>query len=112
MRCVCRLMLSDIEMDMRLRLSAQRALLDSVPCSLRAVTVGWDKNEILFRCIYDGEISEEHKEELEVAATEIIADFSEPYTISTEYIRLDEPLSIKPYYLKWWVFIRYEKHRT
>ncbi|MFX1517655.1 MAG: hypothetical protein ACFFC6_15230 [Promethearchaeota archaeon] len=92
-------------------LSAQRALLDSVPGSLRAVTVGWKNTEILFRCIFDGEISEEYKEELEVAATEIIADFFEPYTISTEYIKLDEPLSIRPYFLKSWVFIRYEKHR-
>ena len=98
-------------MSVRLRLSAQAALLDSIPCTLRAVTVGWKNTEILLRCIFDGEISEEHKEELEVAATEIIADFTEPYTISTEHIRLDEPLSINPYYLKWWVFIRYEKHR-
>jgi len=105
-------MLSEREMSVRLRLSAQKALLDSVPYTLRAVTVGWKNTEILFRCIFNGEILEEHKEELEIAATEIIADFSEPYTISTEYIRLDEPLSIKQYYLKWWVFIRYEKQRT
>ena len=98
------------EIRKRLLLSIQRALLDKIPCSLRGVTVGWDKSEIIINCFFDGEISESDRELMEVAATEVIADFPSSYTISLDCFRKDAPEKIYPYTLKEWVYIRYENN--
>ena len=102
-------MMNDQDVSITLRLSAQRALLGAIPWSLRAVTVGWEGTTILMHCIFDGEISDEDKELLSIAATEIIADFSSPYTISFECIRHDSPNDISSRFLKDWIYIRYEE---
>ena len=102
-------MIDEPNLSIRLRLSAQRALLGAIPASLRAVTIGWKRTEIMMHCIFDGEISDDDRELLNIAATEIIADFSAPYTISFECFRLDAPNDISPYFLKYWVYIRHEE---
>ncbi len=56
-------------------LSVQRALLGEVPPALRGVTLGWDDSLIYLRCYFDGPISEEDHESMELVATEVMADF-------------------------------------
>lgn len=46
----------------KLLLSVQRALLDAVPQTLRAVTCDWEGTEIKLRFLSHGEISEEDLE--------------------------------------------------
>jgi hypothetical protein len=75
------------ELATTLRLSVQRALLGSVPATLRAVSVAVSDRCIHFRCCFDGPASDDDKELLSQAATEIIADFSEPWTISETLFR-------------------------
>lgn len=104
-----RMRMDERELRTRLLLSAQGALLGSIPCSLRKVTVGWKGTVIMMRCIFDGEISDNDRELLNVAATEILADFHSPYTISFECIRVDAPKETSQYFLKNWVYVRYEK---
>jgi len=98
------------EIRTNLLLSAQHALLDSIPCSLRGVTVGWKGTVIMMRCIFDGDISDDARELLSIAATEILADFPSPYTISFECIRVDAPKDTSQYFLKNWVYSRYENN--
>ena len=102
------IMMNEIELRRRLLLSIQRALLDKIPCSLRGVTIGWVKTEIIINCFFDGEISDTYRELMEVAATEVIADFSSPFTISLECFRKDAPEKLFPYTLKESAYIRYE----
>jgi hypothetical protein len=74
-----------------LRLSSQRALLGNVPASLRCASVEYRGTEIACRFVFDGEPEEEERGLLSCAATEIIADYPEPYTISEEHLRHSEP---------------------
>ena len=98
------------DLDVRIRLSAQRALLDQVPVSLRAVSIDIDGKRIYFRCIFDGEPTEYDKELLSVAATEIIADFCEPYTIEEHYLSIEAPDEME--YLKYVVYCRHESNNA
>lgn len=71
-------------------LSIQGALVGAITPHLRAVLVGWDEKTIQLYFIYDGDISEEDKEESECAATEVLADFP-GNDIKTEHVRCDFP---------------------
>jgi hypothetical protein len=95
--------------DTYIRMSAQGALLGQIPASLRAVSVDVDKanSKVLLRCIFDGAPTEDDWELLSVAATEIIADFSAPFTIEEEYLETKYPNEMK--HLKHLVYLRHEK---
>jgi hypothetical protein len=77
-----------------------------VPASLRAVSVDAGGSKIYYRCIFDGKPTEDEWELLSVAATEIIADFPEPYTIEEEYLHITHPGMME--HLKYVVFLRHE----
>lgn len=96
----------DKNLDVRIRLSAQRALLGQVTPSLRAVSVDVGERKVYFRCIFDGNPTEYVRELLSVAATEIIADFQEPYMIEEEYLSIEEPNEMK--HLKHLIYLRHE----
>lgn len=89
-----------------LRLSSQRALLGNVPVSLRCVSVEYRGTEIACRFVFDGEPDEEERGLLGCAATEIIADYPEPYTLSEEYLAIPSPADVP--YLRHIIFMRYE----
>jgi hypothetical protein len=93
--------------SIRIRLSAQRALLGQVSASLRAVSVDADAGTVYYRCIFDAPPLEDERELLSVAASEIIADFPAPYVIEEEYLYVPEPGRME--HLKYVVFLRYEK---
>jgi hypothetical protein len=61
--------------------SIQRALLGAVGDDLIAVTCGLAGTEIRINAYFSSQPSEESVEEIASVATEVIADFSEPYTI-------------------------------
>ena len=94
-----------MNMDINLRLSAQRALLDAVPIGLRAVSVEHKENMILVRSIFASQQSkDEHWESLSIAGTEIISDFPD-YKIKEEFLVNTEH---KMNHLKHLVFMRKE----
>ena len=95
------------EKGILLRLSAQRALLGNIPPSLRCASVEYRGTDIACRFVFDGEPAEDDKELLSCAATEIIADYSEPFTISEEYLAIRQPAEAP--YLRHIVFRRHEK---
>ena len=61
--------------NVNLKLSAQRALWGHIPPILRSVSLEYKNHKIFFQCVYDGEPSEDDKELLSMAGTEIAADF-------------------------------------
>lgn len=77
----------------RILLSLQKALIGSITSHLRAINVGWDESHITIYFFYDGEISEEDREESECVATEVLSAFPEN-TVTAHHIRCDEPEKI------------------
>ena len=98
-----------INIDVQLRLIAQRSLWGLVPSSLRAASVSYDAHIIAFRCIFDGPPSEDDWELLSIAATEIIADFDAPYTIDDQYLAIPYPQPME--HLRYLIYLRYELNK-
>jgi hypothetical protein len=92
--------------DILLRLSAQRALLGNIPTSLRCVSVEYNSTEITCSFVFDGIPSSDDKELLSHAATLIIADYPETYTINEVYLSI--PYLQNMPYLRNIVFMHYE----
>lgn len=89
-----------------IRLSAQRALWGHVPQSLRAFSVQLQENVIRTRAIFDETATGADKELLSVAGTEIIADYSAPFTIQEEFIVVPNEKEIQ--HLESLIYFRYE----
>jgi hypothetical protein len=64
-----------------LRLSAQRALLGAIGPNVVAVAVSYRGQQIVFQAWVDTNASPDQREDLDVAATEIIADFPPDWTL-------------------------------
>ena len=81
-----------------LLMSFQRALLGAVHRELRQASIEADPvgHRITVRYEYDGRPSEEAVQSGSVAATEVIADFSEPWTIHEEHVEAPFPQKLKP----------------
>lgn len=78
----------------RLLLSAQRALLGAVPSSLRGASIEAQGDTILWQCVFEREPTEEEKEMVSIAGTEIIADFPEAKKIEGKLLVQPSPLEI------------------
>jgi len=75
--------------------SVGRALLGEVFSSLRAVICFARSDESIYIVFYvDGQISEDDQESVEVAMTEVIADFPANVDISHEIRRVDSPIRL------------------
>jgi hypothetical protein len=85
----------DDPQQLHLSLSAQRALLGSVGPAVRAVTVGYMANMIVFAAYVDQEISDAEREDLDDAATEVIADYPEGWGLE---VTIREELPALPGY--------------
>lgn len=98
--------MGNLKPDVDLLLSAQRALLGAVPCNLRAVSVELRGSVLLFRAVFGREPTEEERELLSVACTEIIADFPQVMQAKEEFLVVSPPA--KPEHLAELVFSRAE----
>jgi hypothetical protein len=101
--------MTDTDIRIQLLLSVQRALLDAVPATLRAVTCGWAGTEITLQFLFDGSISEDDEESMRMAGTEVIADFPAPWTMAEEIVRFDYPGDLHSRTLPLWAYARKEK---
>lgn len=100
--------MNPIELRQRVMLSTNRALLDSITPHLRGVTIDFDENSFVMRGYFDTGATDDEKEMLDAAMTEIIADlFPTPKKWTFEAI--DKPYPEKMDALKEWVFKRYEQ---
>lgn len=82
-----------IDDDIRLRLSAQTALLTHVTPHLRAVSVDIAPSQKLvkIRFIFDGQPSESDRDTAYCAGTEIIAQYPEGWMIDEEFVDCPAP---------------------
>lgn len=90
-----------------LLLSMQKALLGEITPNIRGITCGCNESEIIIKCYFNNEISEEEKEAMECVATEVIACFPNQ-KINLECKRIDFPEPLMPYKLSEWVYLRKE----
>jgi len=89
-------------------LSAQRALLGAVFPQLRAVLVSAECQQWRVQFYFDGEISSQNREAMEIAATEIVADSPFGAAWDEKFDRLDAPKPIPAISGFTPVFIRHE----
>lgn len=97
-----------INLRTKVILSANRALLAAVTPNLRGVTVDYNTELLTLRAYFDIDATDEEKELIDIALTEMVADLH--YDIKTctyEPIELAAPAKLTV--LKDWVYLRYEK---
>lgn len=88
-----------------MKVSAQRALLGAIYPDVRLVKVRRNKNVITFTAICDNPFSEQTREALSIAATEIIADFPD-CNLDEQIIGSCEALPEESAIAEGWVFAR------
>jgi hypothetical protein len=88
-------------------LSCQRSLLGSIPYKLRGLTVKLENETLYWKGYFDGEPTDEEKEILSVACTEVIADFPIIKIVKEEYLNQLHPLKMEM--LQFWAFLRWEQ---
>lgn len=98
--------MSDI--DVQLKLSAQRALWGNVTPPLRHASIELKDNKIVWQCIYDGDAIEDDLELMSDSAAEILGDFSSDY--GYEEIIVIRPFPEKIEYLKNLIYFRNENN--
>jgi hypothetical protein len=64
-----------------LRLSAQRALLGNIGIHVRAIAVSYRGQTIVFDALVEPEASDREREDLDDAATDVIADYPSPWVL-------------------------------
>ena len=90
-------------------LSTNRALLGAVTTNLRGVTIDFNNQIFILRAYFDNGATDDDKELINVALTEIIADLhNEIKEFQFEPIDLNFPNKMTC--LKHWVYLRNEDH--
>jgi hypothetical protein len=76
----------------RLKLAAQCAILGVVSPKLRQISIDFHKKTIFFNCYFEGAI-DDNRENMQIAGTEIIPDFTEKgfQFIEENILRYDYP---------------------
>jgi len=75
----------------KLLLSGLRALLGNITPNVRRISINQDRTNLLLFFYYDMDPTEVEIELSEIAASEIIADFSEPFLINCERLVVKSP---------------------
>ncbi|KOS66282.1 hypothetical protein AEA09_18875 [Lysinibacillus contaminans] len=88
-------------------ISSHYSLLGAIPNKLRGLTVKLENETLYWKGYFDGEPTEEEKEILSVACTEVIADFPTIKDVKEEYFNHSRPLKMEM--LQFWAFLRWEQ---
>ena len=94
--------------NIELLLSAQRALFRSIPKNTKAIFTKIENNHLIWKVFFDKEPTENEKNILSIAATEIIADFPEINSCKEEYIYHPSPINFKNEVYYNWPYTRLE----
>ena len=92
-----------------LRLSAQRALLGRVHAEMRLVKVKSEGPNILLSVVLDRDPSDLIREDISIAAAEIIADFPSADNIEERLEVNDQTIAVENVIGEGWVYRRAEK---
>jgi hypothetical protein len=85
--------MADLPLPVQLLLSLQRGLLGEVRSQLRQASIEADEKGkvVRVRFEYDGTPCTETRESCACAATEVIADFSEPWQLEEQHVSVPFP---------------------
>lgn len=89
-------------------LSSHKALLGAIPSKLRGLTIKFENETLYWRCYFDEEPTEEEKEVLSIANTEVLADFPMMRFTEEEYKCYPYPLKMEMY--QFWAYLRWEQN--
>lgn len=87
-------------------LSAQRSLFEYITPNLRGVAADWDDHNIRIVAYFDGPFSDETKEDLNCAHTEIATDFIDLANVELTLERADMPAPMRHH--RTWIYLRHE----
>lgn len=93
-------------MTSALLFSLHRALFGAIPKNLKGLRVKITNDLLIWQAFFDTEPTEEEKEVLRVASTEVIADFPNINIVDEEY--LHHPAPLKNTTRDEWAFVRWE----
>ncbi|WP_042475676.1 hypothetical protein [Bacillus ndiopicus] len=94
--------------NIKLILSAQRALYRSVTKNTKAVYAKIDNQHFIWKAFFDEEPTEDEKDLLSTAATEIIADFPEITSCEEHYIHHPTRINSKDEIYYNWPYTRFD----
>lgn len=98
---------SEINLRIKVILSANRAMWGAVTPHLRGVTVDYNKKWLTLRAYFDNGATENDNVLIDVASTEMIADLWQDIE-QCRYESIDLPFPNKMDVLKDWIYMRYE----
>ncbi|WP_342472443.1 hypothetical protein MHH70_02315 [Metasolibacillus sp. FSL H7-0170] len=78
-----------------LMLSAQRALFLAITKNTKAIYAKIENNHLIWKVFFDEEPSENEKDLLSIAATEVIADFPDIISCEEHFLHHPAPISFK-----------------
>ncbi len=86
----------DYSLEIAIRMSLQRALLNEISSNLRMVAVDWNNKEkkIVIYFYFDREVSEENRDSANCVAGEVTGDFDPQTEITENCIQLNSPLEL------------------
>lgn len=87
--------MSKAELSATLRLSAQRALLGQITPNIRKIFIRHRGSVIELLPVFDGEISEDDRERMEEATSEILSDFPDIDLILASCLSVPAPAPIR-----------------
>ncbi|MCY8222971.1 hypothetical protein ACG2QI_11595 [Bacillus sp. GM2] len=87
-------------------ISCHYALLGAIPYKLRGLAVKLENETLYWKGYFNGEPTDDEKEMLSVACTEVLADFPLIKDCEEEYINHKFPLKMDK--LQFWAFLRWE----
>lgn len=90
-----------------LMISCHHSLLGAIPNKLRGLTVALENGTLHWKGYFNGKPTEEEKEILSVACTEVLADFPIIKDVKEEYLTHLHPLKMEM--LQFWAFLRWEQ---
>jgi hypothetical protein len=88
-------------------MSANRALLGEVSCSMRSVLIKSDAKAIYVKAMFDGPVSDDDRESISLVGTHVAADF-DGFRVFDDCVRIDRPEAIPPDISWTLVFLRKE----
>lgn len=97
----------EIENNKNLVISCVRALWGEITPELRAVSVEFSNNHIVWQCIFDMNATVDDFELVSAASTEVIADFNK-YRLKENLIKI--PFPNKMNHLKNLIYLRHENN--
>ncbi|MFJ8261015.1 hypothetical protein ACIQ4I_03505 [Rummeliibacillus sp. NPDC094406] len=94
-------------------LSTHRALYEAIPPNVRGIICRYENGILIWKVFFDGSYTEDEKELLSCACTEVLSDFPDYIKrVEEQYIKLSYPQKMEMAPMSDWAFKRYENNNN